>query len=324
MVRYLIGIDGGGSKTRFLAVDTSGAQLPAVTLDGSYYRQSGLEHVISVLRAGLAQCVPTGTPAEELAVCFGMPGYGDNAEQDLAAAREIAAALAPSPVRFENDVAVGWAGALALSPGVVIVGGTGAMSYGRDGFGRCARSGGWHEYFSDEGSGVWLGRQLLELFSKQSDGRMEKTPLYELLRAHLGLGSDQELVELTEQRFCRSRKETAALQPVLLEAARQGDPAALDCYRRAAGELALIACGSVNQLRFPGGSVTISHSGGLFAIRDLLLEPMQRDIAAKLPALRPAFQAPLLSPCQGAALLAAESFAPERVEALQSLLRAKA
>lgn len=324
MIRYFVGIDGGGSKTRFLTVDAQGRQSPDVTMDGSYYRQSGIGHVISVLRGGLAQCVPAGTPAEEVAVCFGMPGYGDSGERDQAAAREIAVALAPSPVRFENDVAVGWAGALALAPGVVIVGGTGAMSYGRDASGRCARCGGWHEYFSDEGSGLWLGRQLLELFTKQSDGRLKKTALYELTRSRLHLGSDQELMELTEQRFSRSRKETAALQPILLEAARQGDPTALDCYRRAAEELALIAWGAVNQLRFPEGTVAVSHSGGLFAVKDLLLEPMQRSLTARLAPLRPMFRPPILSPCQGAVLLAAESFAPGRLKELQALLRAEA
>ena len=319
MIEYLIGIDGGGSKTKLTCFDLQGAHVASAAVGGTYYRQDGIETVIESLKTAIAQCSPQGL--DKTAVCFGMPGYGENGEQDFAAAKKIAEAFAPVPMCFENDVAVGWAGALALNPGVSIVGGTGAMSYGRDASGHCARSGGWHEFFSDEGSGYWLGKMLLRLFSWQVDGRMKKTALYDLVRERLGLKDDYDIVDLTENRFFRSRKETAALQPILLEAACMGDTAARDCYLQAAEHLARIVCGAAAQLSFPDDAVDVSYVGGLFNIRDLILEPMKAEIKKQI---RPVFHEPVLSPCEGAALFAAEAFAKDRLRDFRDCLLQKA
>ncbi|MFR7490817.1 MAG: BadF/BadG/BcrA/BcrD ATPase family protein [[Ruminococcus] torques] len=52
--------------------------------------------------------------------------------------------------------------------------GTGSIAYGQNKFGTEARAGGWDDGFSDEGSCYWLGKKALELFSKESDGRVKK------------------------------------------------------------------------------------------------------------------------------------------------------
>ena len=70
-----IGIDGGGSKTRFLAADLDGARYAEAVAGPTYYRQSGIAQVILALRDGIAACLPAGRRA---AVCFGMPGYGES------------------------------------------------------------------------------------------------------------------------------------------------------------------------------------------------------------------------------------------------------
>ncbi len=315
MIRYLIGIDGGGSKTRLLCTDFTGRRLASGRIGGTYYRQDGIAKVIAALQDGIAQIAPP--EKDEIAICFGMPGYGENGKQDIAAAEEIAAAFAPIPMCFQNDVAAGWAGALALSPGINIAGGTGSMSYGRDPSGKSARCGGWHEFFSDEGSGYWLGKKTLQLFSRQSDGRSPKTMLYALVKERLGLTDDCQIVDLAEQHFFRSRKNTAALQPILLEAARAGDPDALTAYAQAAKELALIICGTAAQLNFESAPINVSYVGGLFHIKDLILEPMKHAVSQRMCA---AFHEPALSPCEGAILLAAEAFAKDRLCALKKNL----
>ena len=47
-----IGIDGGGSKTRFLAADLDGALYAEAVAGPTYYRQSGIAQVILALRDG--------------------------------------------------------------------------------------------------------------------------------------------------------------------------------------------------------------------------------------------------------------------------------
>lgn len=316
-MKYLLGIDGGGSKTNILCMDTDGNVIASSSVGATYYRQDGIDAVIDRLRSGIAQCLPSGAAA---AACFGMPGFGDAAELDDAAAAQIAAAFPHIRFRFENDVVVGWAGALALTAGVNIVGGTGSIAYGRDAAGKSVRCGGWHEFFSDEGSGYWLGKELLRLFSMESDGRLERTALHEILREGLQLKDDYDINQLTATRYAHSRKETAALQVFLAEAAKKGDPYAQECYRKSAEYLAQIVCSTVRQLDFSGETVKVSYSGGLFNLEDLILKPMRGFVEEQIWPMAMEFQPPVLTPCQGAVLLAAEAFMPETLQALRKNL----
>lgn len=315
-MKYLLGIDGGGSKTNLLCLDARGNTIAKASVGATYYRQDGINAVTERLRSGISQCLPEGA---EAVACFGMPGFGDNVESDNAAAAQIAAAFPHIQFRFENDVVVGWAGALALRPGVNIVAGTGSIAYGRDRAGKSFRCGGWHEFFSDEGSGYWFGKQLLRIFSMESDGRLEKTALYGIVRERLGLKDDYDINVLANDRYFHSRKETAALQRLMLEAARQGDPIVLDCYRQSADHLARIVCSTIRQLDF-ADAVHVSYSGGLFNLDDLIRRPVEQFVTERMGAEKVCFRAPLLTPCEGGALLAAEAFAPEVLEDLRNAL----
>ncbi|MBD5168756.1 MAG: hypothetical protein HDT20_01280 [Oscillibacter sp.] len=314
-MEYYIGIDGGGSKTRFLCVDSAGRAAGTSLQSGIYCNQCGLEAVITTLKRGIAECLPDG--ADRVIIGCGMPAYGEDPELDAKAVREITRALAPMPVRFENDVIVGWAGALAMAPGITIVGGTGTIGYGQDPQGGSTRCGGWHEFFSDEGSGYWLGKRLLQIFSKESDGRLSKTQLYPLLKERLGLQNDFDLATYASTKYSSSRKETAALQPILLEAARAGDPYALRSYDEATDEMVEIILGVIRNLSFPENEpIRISYSGGLFTIDDLVLQPV-KDKLLHRGLTNAVVSRPELSPCQGAVLLAIEQFEPAEFEAMK-------
>ena len=323
MIKYIIGIDGGGSKTRFLCVNRNGEKIGTFQGGSSYYRQEGISAVIEILKRGICECVNENIEFSELAICFGMPGYGEDVYQDREAVNRITEALAPIKICFENDVAAGWSGALALLPGVCIVAGTGSMSYGQDAEGRIARSGGWSEFFSDEGSGYWLGRKLLMLFAQQSDGRLCRTAIYDLVRKQLKLNADFDIIALTERKFLHSRKNTADLQKILLKAARLGDEMAMACYRQAAWEISRILSATVRKLSFPKGELNISYAGGLFQIQDLILEPVKQYTRMQLPDRILSFMPPLLSPEEGAALFAVKNFLPELLTDFRNTLLCK-
>ncbi len=316
---YLLGIDGGGSKTALLCLDRQANVVGEAVVGTTYYYQTGVSGVIEELKKGIEQCLPGGSEAE---VCFGMPGYGDCPVQDCAATAEIAAAFPGLHFSFVNDVEVGWAGALAMSPGVNLVAGTGSIAYGRDAAGHSVRCGGWHHFFSDEGSGYWLGRRLLQLFSMQSDGRMERTALHGITKERLGILQDEDINGYVNEHCIDSRRETAALQRILLEAAEAGDPQAVSVYLEAADHLAEVVLGTVSRLDFPEGRVTLSCSGGLSNIEKYLMEPLRMRIKERLSPLTADFRKPLLTACEGAVLLAAGNFHPEDAETIRAALLA--
>ena len=266
-----IGIDGGGTKTKFLSASKDGKRLRTYTTGGTYYHLNGIDTVCARLREGV-DAVRCGEPV--LGICYGMPSFGEGGAADGTAVARIREALAPYPLHVVNDVEVGWAGSMALAPGVNIVAGTGSIAYGRDEAGNSARSGGWMEFFSDEGSGYWLGRRAFQLFAKQSDGRVPRGRLHALMKARLGLKDDYELNNLVRDVYAPSREKTASIQRILLEAAREGDASAVRLYEEAARELAENVNAVLRQLRL-GDTPTVSYSGGIFETGDLILKPFR-------------------------------------------------
>lgn len=143
-------------------------------------------------------------------------------------------------------------------------------------------------------------------------------PLLDVLREHLALRSDLELVDIALNRWQVRRREVAALSRPLVDAARRGDEAASDILDGAAEELALLLDTTRRRLGFPSGErVPVSYSGGVFSVGEVLAS--FSGLLAEQDA-RYDLRAPLWSPVLGGALYAARlSGSPLGAEALARL-----
>ena len=223
LARYL-GVDGGGSKTAFALIDDAGQVLARATAPTSYYFNDGFDVVERVLAQGVTDiCGQAGIETSDIdAAFFGIPGYGEasgDIEQLDAVPMRV---LGHDRYSCNNDMVCGWAGSLAGEDGINVISGTGSMTYGeRQGTGH--RVGGWGELFGDEGSAYWVAAQGLNAFSRMSDGRLARGPLYELMRARLEIASDLDAVSLVIEKWGGNRTSIAALSTTVCEAARQND-----------------------------------------------------------------------------------------------------
>lgn len=301
---YWLGIDGGGTKTEYILTDEAGNILAQKRTGTISYKQIGKEKCIDSIRLTIEEMLGNISFAagSEIYACCALPNYGESREADEFLRERIEADLGIYHMYLVNDCQVGWAGSLGLEPGINLVAGTGAIGYGQDMRGCCARAGGWNEDFSDEGSCVWLGRKAMELFSKESDGREPSGALLKIVREHFSLQEDMDIVDIYEAQCQSDRTEKAALQKLLLEAARKGDSCAINAYRSAARELALIVLAIYEKLQFEADEkIKVSYSGGLFHAENYILSPLKEELSPY------PFQVmkPLFSPSYGAVLLAA-------------------
>lgn len=313
-MRYYLGIDGGGTKTQFLLADETGHLVGSERLGGVDFTQVGAAGVRAVLEAGLTAVLQqSGISQTSLAaVCAGIPCLGEYAAWDEDCPRLLTAVFSGMPTRCLNDSVVALFGSLALKPGIHLVAGTGSIASGRDQTGNTARSGGWNEHFSDEGSCYWLGLRACSLFARQADNRLPRGPLYELVRRHFGLARDLDLIAYFRDHLLGSRERIAALQVLLEKAAGQGDRSARQAYADAAAELALLAAAVRSQLSFPAADqIPVSCTGGLFRAGALIFDPLRSLLDPELYDLVD----PILPPAAGA-LLGAYELAGEPVHAI--------
>ena len=308
-MKWYLGIDGGGSKTAFTIGRTSGEAVYTHTLSGCSYQLIGPEAVRDLLARGVRTCLEAvGADREDCAgCCVGLPCFGENKRMDRVLQNLLEEALAPIPLLLVNDGVAGWAGSLECREGIHLVTGTGSLAIGRGAEGSFARSGGWVEFFGDEGSCYWVGREAMSLFSKEADGRLPRGPLYRLVREKYGLNEDFEFVETVLQKLAPYRDRVADFQRLALEAAAAGDRPVQDLYRRAAGELAQMVFSVKEQLLWTEREVPVSYFGGLFHAGSWILEPL----AEELTALGCVLRSPAHTAAEGALLLAINQFAKE-------------
>jgi len=325
-MKTFLGVDGGGTKTEFLLIDESGGVLAALTAGSAYYLEIGVDALRALLAQGIAATLAQAAlKVENLSFAFvGLPAYGE----DSAVVRVLDAAPSPTlPVqryRCGNDMVCAWAGALGLGDGINIVAGTGSIAYGEYAQ-RTARAGGWGELFSDEGSAYWVAREGLALFSRMSDGRASKGPLYEALRDALRLDADLDVCAAVYGPPPMTRSAIAALAPLVARAARSGDTQARALFDSAARELAAMVHAVRDRLGVaPGHALPVSYSGGMFQFADLLLEPFSSALQGNGRCYE--FTTPQLSPVAGAVLyaarLAGSPLTPAAIGTLSRNLRA--
>lgn len=299
---YFLGVDGGGTKTEFVCIDGAGAVLARAVTGTTYHLQVGLDEAVRRLEQGLAAiCGDLAiTPAAIAHAFFGLPAYGEDPVVDPQLHAACGRLLGHGRYACGNDMICGWAGSLGCEDGINIVAGTGSIGYGeRDG--ASARTGGWGEVFSDEGSAYWIAVQGLALFSKMSDGRAPKGPLHARLVAALDLREDLDLCAKVMGPGQMGRSEIAGLARIVSKAAGEGDAGAGAILDAAARELAALAVALRERLGFPAGvPAPISWSGSVLG-----QEPLVRDAFRRLLDTGDfTFVEPRFPPGEGAALYA--------------------
>lgn len=300
-MKWLAGIDGGGSKTAVRIRPVHGGEDRTCRVGSICPSDHGIDGYASELRKAFAELAVDLN--DVVAVCAGVPCFGEYPLLDRQVEHCTRQLFANARVRCENDCFVAFAGAFGLESGINVVSGTGAIAFGRDDSGATARSNGWHWAFSDEGSGVWLGREAFALFARQIDGRAERGKLYDIFIQELGLSDGYEVAEYYSKHCQQERSALARAQYLLLQAAHAGDRSAADLYTAAAHHLAQSAAAVYRRLKF-SGQVKVSYSGGVFQAGELLLAPFRAGVLQQIPAS--IVQPPRFSPEEGALLAAAE------------------
>jgi len=302
---FYLGIDGGGTKTAFLLIDEEGKIWSYIVKEGINYIQIGLDKLKQVLAEGILNVLEEANIREnDISFSFlGIPCFGEFKENDLLLENIAKRLLKYRNFKCGNDVEASWAGSLAYQPGISIVAGTGAVGFGRDSQGNIARAGGWDYFFGDEGSGYWMGKKVLLLFAKESDGREERTPIYNIVRKKFNLQNDLDLMPIIYNELAPKRDEIAKLALLLDQAVEHGDKKAVEIFNQAAYELSLIVSAIINKLNFKANkNILVSYSGGIFKSGNYILKPMKSYIYHRHKNVK--LVKPILRPVIGAALYA--------------------
>lgn len=302
---YFLGIDGGGTKTTFTLVDENLNIIESITKGTCHYNQIGFENLTKLLTTGLEEvCKNAKINVEEIMHTFvGLAGYGNIKEIRKSLEKSVNNAYDHINYTLGNDVEIALAGSLNGEDGINVIAGTGSIAQALDKDGNLHRCGGWGYRLGDEGSAYYIGMKTLKTFTKQSDGRCERTNLYDLIRAHLNITNDYDLIKYVNDEIQGDRTEIAKFATICSKSALEGDNTAKEIFDSAAYELSRLIIGLERNFE-KGTTIKVSYSGGVFKAGDLILEPLRNYLGnERFNIVRPA-----LTPDLGACLLARKKY----------------
>ena len=295
-MRWIVGIDAGGTKTVGLLADEHGTVHAEARAGGANLRASGELAVEKAVYEVLEGLDPPGLPD---ALCIGIAGVDRPGERSVIAGVLRRLGLRRR-VRIETDALVALVAGARARRGIVVVSGTGSIGYGIDSAGTVARSGGWGYLLGDEGSAFWIGHAAIRLGIRAADGRGEPTSIYERVCRVLELGDAAGLVAwFYDQEHSRHR--VAELAPLVQQAADDGDGAADELLEHAATHLVRAARAVARQLAF-SRPYPLVLAGGAFLACPSLVPRFERRLDTPLAEVRRLHGEPAL----GAVALARE------------------
>jgi glucosamine kinase len=197
----------------------------------------------------LNQAGLSGRDLSRIQACLALAGASE--PTDLAAARQLKHPF--SRAMITTDAHAACVGAHRGRDGGVVIAGTGTIGWAEL-KGRQYRVGGWGLTVSDEGSGAWLGRELLRRVLWAYDGRIEPNALLKLALAQFR-GDPHAIVRWTSN---ASPRDFAAMAPLVVEHAQSGDVIGGDLMRTAASHIDALAARLVEL-----GADRIALVGGL-------------------------------------------------------------
>ena len=304
-LQYVIGIDGGGTKThlkaltrRRTAVGEAWGGASNLTALPRGQVEENLSRLLTVFFADSGL-----DPADCAGLCLGTAGAGSPLARE--ALRTMLEGMLPGvPVQVTNDALPALYGGTLTGCGVILIAGTGSICLARNAAGEIWRTGGWGHILGDEGSGYAVSAAMLRAVLEAYDKRGPETLLTGLVLEHLGVSGPMDVVNYVYHSG-KGKSELASLAFLCDIAYNKGDISAQKILRNAAEELGRMAGAAASAVGLDRMQGTPCVCSGGMAVHS---GPLRQELAAYLAREAPGLS---LQECRedaayGCALLAME------------------
>lgn len=298
--KYVIGVDGGGTKTVVALVDLEGKVLKVAKVGPSSPVNVGVKTASKNIAEGIKKVLRKG---EIISTFIGLaaiqeePRYKKEIRRELLKRKGISQ-IFKGKIEIGSDQIVAFRSGTDKKDGVLIIAGTGcvAHSWHKD---KEITASGWH-WLADEGSAFWVGQRAFQAVLKNLDARGPKTLITNLAFKEFKIKT----IEAFLEKVYASPAETVPLLSVVTdEASKKGDKVAKEILKQAGRELALAAKTAIKKLEMEKEKFPLVLVGGMFKSK-IVLETVKKEVKRAAPKV--GFIQPQKEPVSGAIKLALE------------------
>ena len=286
---YILGVDGGGTKTVVQIADLSGRKITQAVSGASNCNSVGMAKAIENLNTGILTAIKNLNLQNRIyfrSSCLGFAG--NNTEKDekiykqIVFNRQITKYLNPDKTIICNDTRIGLAAGSDNKNKIILICGTGSNCYGVNETGEEAIASGWDYILADEGSGYEIGIKALRAFMRAYDGRDVKTLLSKTIMEDLKLISE---LDLTKWAYSSplSKDKIGSLAKTVCRTAEMGDKVSIKILNEEAHEAAISVTAVAKKLCLKNKQFDLILVGSVFKckkyFKTVLMEDLKKEFA---------------------------------------------
>jgi N-acetylglucosamine kinase-like BadF-type ATPase len=281
--RYVMGVDGGATKTLAAVLDLQAKTLHVAHGGPSNEDAVGTAAAVDCLLETAEEAISLAAIAREDLAAAVLAIAGTNTDAIAAAVR----AARRADWIVVNDVVAAWATATGAGPGLATISGTGSNVFGVGSEGRAWRAGGWGHLLGDEGSAYWFGLQSIKAALRDREASGPETALSDAAPIFFGAPSVEALANLVYSKPL-TKGEIAAFAIETARLADAGDEVALALFEQGARMLSEqiaavirmvgLADETSGRAPFPLGLI-----GSTFRAGPMFVDPLTRAVHEHAP-----------------------------------------
>lgn len=301
-MKYIIGIEGGATKSTCILADLKGNAL--FKCEGGptnflvYGKENVSENLFKLIEKSVqSQKTNTGKISS---IVIGTAGAGRE---------KIAAGFEEYFIKYCHNVGIGINSFKVLSDaiisleaafeggeGSILISGTGSIMMSKDRKGNVFRVGGFGRLIGDEGSGYSIGRKGLKAVSKFFDGRGDTTLISKLIANHFKITSIDEFMD----RLYKDNLDIASVAQHVIYASKKGDLISMRIINEEINELLLHIKAMLKKMETT--ELEIVLLGGILSKENYFTEKFKKKISEEFKGVK--IKEPKVSPTMGAVLIA--------------------
>jgi len=314
--KYVIGVDGGGTKTVAALSDLNLKILKIAKTGPSNLRNvERIEEAVLNISKAILKVIKGVKEKEILSIFVALAAVEEEFKSEkekikkgvLKNSKILKVLKNPEPSRqieIVSDQIAAFKSGTDEKDGLVLIAGTGSVCHGwREK--KEAKTGGWG-WANDEGSGFWAGQKGYQAIFKELDGRGKKTKITKLLFKEWHLERKEDLMKKIYG--SDSIRNISLISKIVDEASQMGDKVARSIMEEAGEELALLAVAVIKKLISPLARkrtrLPLVLVGAMFKSK-IILNKLKKEIKKLAP--RVEFIFPKKEPVIGAIKLAIEN-----------------
>jgi len=259
---FVIGVDGGGTKTIAALSDLEGKILKVGKAGPSHLRNLGIKKAVKNVVISIEKTLPK--KGKILSTFIGLPAVAEEYKEKKEKIKKEIKKYKKIAKIFEGEVKIGSDQDVALragieGDGVMLNAGTGCVAIGKRGK-NFVHVSGWG-YLADEGGAFFVGQKVFQRVLKQVDGREDETILKSLIFKELKIEKEAQFLERVYQ---NSERIIPSFSVLVDKAFKKGDKVAKEILIEAAKEAALTAKTAIKKLKFQNEKFSLVLNGSMF------------------------------------------------------------